>query len=331
MYSSPNGYFTDWHLAHLGSFARGGVALVFTEATAVVPEGRITPWDAGLWEDGQIAAMERVASFVKANGAAAGIQLAHAGRKASTYPPFMPKLSREYCPPSNGGWQTVGASPISFQESWPAPRELSLSEIADIKAAFVAAAKRADKAGFDVIELHAAHGYLLSSFHSPLSNQRKDQYGGSFDNRVRLTIEIAQALREAFPASKPLFVRLTCSDWVEGGWTIEDTCRLVPLLKPYCDVIDCSSGGNSAQQRIVEGPGYQVTFARAVRQRCKVPTGAVGKIVDARQAEQILVTGDADLVFLARELLREPHWALKAAHQLGSRVQWPLQYERARL
>ena len=326
-YSSVDGRPTDWHLVHLGSLARGGAGLVFTEATAVTPEGRISPQDAGIWTEAQAADYERIAAFVTGQGAVAGMQLAHAGRKASTQRPWE---GREYIEPADGGWQAVAPSPIPYG-SWPTPKELTVGDIADLVRAFADAARRADGAGFDAVEIHGAHGYLVHEFLSPLSNERADAYGGDLAGRSRFLVEVVDAVRAAWPERKPLLVRLSATDWAEGGWTVEDTVELACVLRDRgVDLIDVSSGGNVPQQRITEGPGYQVPFARAVRAGSGLPTGAVGRITEPVQAEQVLVEGSADAVLLARALLRDPHWPLRAAHELGGDIRWPEQYLRAR-
>jgi 2,4-dienoyl-CoA reductase-like NADH-dependent reductase (Old Yellow Enzyme family) len=306
----------------------GGAGLVFSEATAVVPEGRISPQDLGLWKDEHIEPLALAVHFVAQNGAVPGIQLAHAGRKAST---FRPWSGHGAVSPEQGGWTTVAPSAVAFAPNYPMPVALDLAGIARVKQAFVDAAVRAQEAGFKVIELHAAHGYLLHQFLSPLSNQRQDQYGGSFENRVRLVRETAQALRAKWPESLPLFVRISASDWVEGGWDLEQSVELAKLLKQDgADLIDTSSGGLDPRQQIPIGPGYQTPFAERLRREAKVATGAVGLIRDAWQAEHILRNGQADLVFLARELLRDPYWPLRAAKALNVKIDWPVQYERAR-
>ena len=330
-YSAVDGVPNDWHLVHLGSFARGGAGLVLTEATAVVPEGRISPEDTGLWNDEQQRAWARIVDFVHGQGATAGIQLAHAGRKASTFSPFT---GRGSVPEEDGGWQTVGPSEVAFP-GYRAPRELTEQEIADVVAAFAASAQRALAAGFDVLEIHAAHGYLLHEFLSPLSNTREDRYGGSFENRVRLLLEVVAAIRAAVPEDTPLLVRVSATDWVEGGWDDDQTVRLAVLLREAgVDLVDTSSGGN-APAEIPLGPGYQVRFARRVRQEAGIASGAVGLITEAKQAEEVVADGAADVVLLARALLRDPHWPLRAAHELGvpvgEGVDWPLQYLRAAL
>lgn len=328
-YSSSDGFATDWHLVHLGAFATGGAGLVFTEATAVTPEGRISPFDLGLWDDAQIAMLQRITGFVRDQGAAVGIQLAHAGRKASTKRPWD---GSGVVSPESGGWDDVMApSDVPFSASYPQPRALTLSGIARVVEAFRSAARRALAAGFQVAEVHAAHGYLLHEFLSPLSNRRTDHYGGSFDNRARLTLEVAAAVRDVWPAELPVFVRISATDWVEGGWDVDQSVQLAARLAALgIDVVDCSSGGLSPQQQITAGPGYQVPFARRVKAESNILTAAVGLITDPTQANAIVQDGDADMVLLARELLRNPHWPLLAAHALGAEIAWPSQYERAR-
>lgn len=329
-YSSPDGFATDWHLVHLGGLATGGAGLVLTEATAVTPEGRISPWDLGLWDDAHVEMLARIAHFVRAQGAVVGMQLAHAGRKASVQRPWV---GHGRVGPEEGGWtDVVGPSAIPYSDAYVPPHALDAAGIARITAAFVAAARRALDAGMQVIEVHAAHGYLLHEFLSPLSNQRTDAWGGSFEHRVRFAREVVQALRAAWPEALPLIVRLSASDWAEGGWDLEQTVALARLLKADgADLIDCSSGGNVPHQKITVGPGYQVPFARAVRAQAGIPTGAVGLITEPAQAEAIIAGGDADLVFMARELLRNPRWPLAAARALGVAGPWPDQYERAKL
>jgi 2,4-dienoyl-CoA reductase-like NADH-dependent reductase (Old Yellow Enzyme family) len=327
-YSAVDGVPNDWHLVHLGSFARGGAGLVLTEATAVVPEGRISPDDTGIWNDEQQAAWERIVRFVHEQGAAAGIQLAHAGRKASTYSGFTGR--RGGVADAAGGWQPVAPSADPFPGLRDDPAPLDAAGIDRVVTGFGDAAERAVAAGFDVLEVHAAHGYLLHEFLSPLSNHRDDDYGGSFDNRVRLLLEVVREIG-ARVAGVPLLVRLSATDWVERGWDGDDTVRLARLLRDEgVDLIDTSTGGNVATD-IPVGPAYQVPFARRVRTEAGVPVGAVGLITDPKQAEDILADGSADVVLLGRELLRDPHWPLRAAHELGSDAAglWPVQYRRA--
>jgi 2,4-dienoyl-CoA reductase-like NADH-dependent reductase (Old Yellow Enzyme family) len=330
-YSAHDGVPDDWHLVHLGSFARGGAGLVFTEATAVVPEGRISPEDTGIWNDEQCEAWTRIAAFVHDRGAVAGMQLAHAGRKASTRAPWKGRGPVE---DAAGGWQPVGPSAYPFPGLREDVRALEADEVAALPEAFATAARRALVAGFDTVEVHAAHGYLLHEFLSPLSNHRDDAYGGSFENRTRLTLDVVRAVREAMGEDRPVVVRISATDWTEGGWTVEDSVRLAPLLEEAgADLVDCSSGGNVARADIPVGPGYQVDLARRVRQDGGIPTGAVGMITEPAQAEEVVASGAADVVLLARALLRNPHWALAAAHELGvpvgEGVVWPDQYLRA--
>lgn len=313
-YSATNGSPNDWHLVHLGARASGGFGLVIAEATAVVPEGRISPQDTGLWHDLHIAEWRRITDFVHARGAKVGVQLAHAGRKASTYRGF--DGPRGSVPSGEGGWQTVGPSDSAFP-GYAAPRAMTLEQIAGIPRAFAAAAMRADHAGFDVVELHAAHGYLLHQFLSPLSNDRTDEYGGPLENRSRLLVETADAVRAIWPADKPLFVRLSATDWVEGGLTVDEVALVAKELGTHgVDLVDVSTGGN-APASIPVGPGYQVPAAREVRETSGLPVAAVGLITDAQQAEAVLADGSADAVLLGREGLRDPFWPLRAAHELG--------------
>lgn len=326
-YSSVDGLPSDWHLVHLGSFARGGAGLVLQEATAVTPEGRISPADAGIWSDEHASAYERITRFVADQGAVPGIQLAHAGRKASTQRPWD---GNGYVEPADGGWQTVAPSPIAFGE-WPVPKELSVEEIDEIVGSFASAAKRALDAGFQVAEIHAAHGYLIHQFLSPLSNHRADAYGGDLDGRSRFLVEVVDAVRAVWPEEKPLFVRFSATDWAEGGWSVEETVEVARRLAARgVDLADVSSGGLVPHQQITLGPGYQVPFARAVREGSGLPVAAVGLITEPEQAEAILADGSADAVLMARELLRDPHWPLRAAAELGDDVRWPDQYLRAR-
>jgi len=329
-YSANDGMAGDWHLVHLGSRAVGGAGLVFTEATAVSPEGRISAHDLGIWKDEQIEGLRRIVKFVRAQGSEIGIQLAHAGRKASVREPWNGgKAVKE----NEGGWPVVAPSPVAFDEHYAQPGELSHAGIRQVVADFKAAARRAMLAGFKVLELHAAHGYLVHQFLSPLSNRREDEYGGVFENRIRLLAEIVDAVRSGWPPGYPLFVRISATDWAEGGWSVEEAIRLAGILKEKgVDVIDCSSGGLVPYQKIPVAPGYQVAFSQRIRSATGILTGAVGVITDAMQAESILVTGQADLVFLARQLLRDPYFPLHAADELRQKeIHWPLQYERARL
>ncbi|WKN47721.1 NADH:flavin oxidoreductase/NADH oxidase [Nocardioides sp. Arc9.136] len=328
-YSAVDGMPDDWHLVHLGSFARGGAGLVITEATAVVPEGRISPEDTGLWNDEQQAAWARIVDFVHGQGAAAGIQLAHAGRKASTYSGFT--ADRGGVADADGGWRPVGPSETPYPGLREDPEPLDAAGIVRVVTAFGDAAERAVAAGFDVLEVHAAHGYLLHEFLSPLSNHRTDTYGGGFEGRVRLTLEVVREIRARVAPGVPVVVRLSATDWVEGGWTADETVRLAGLLREEgVDLVDTSTGGN-APADIPVGPGYQVPFARRVRTEADIPSGAVGLITEPKQAEDVLADGSADVVLLARELLRDPHWPLRAAAELGVEGTdlWPVQYRRA--
>ena len=328
-YSAEDGLANAWHMQWLGSLATGGHGLVFTEATAVSPVGRHSLNDAGIWRDDHVTAWAPIVEFCRSYGATMGIQLAHAGRKAATRPPWLGRspLSRE-----EGGWQTVAPSEVPH-DGLPAPHALTTSEIADVVDYFLQAARRAIRAGFQVIEIHAAHGYLLHEFLSPLSNLRTDEYGGSLENRTRIVREVMSAVRSEVGEGVPVFVRLSCTDYVDGGWTIDDTVALSAMLKDAgCDLIDCSSGG-VAPIRLTEadvGPGYQVKFAQAVREGAKIATGAVGLITDAEQAEVILQEGKADAILVARAAMRNPHFAMAAAEQLGEVIEWPPQLDRAR-
>jgi 2,4-dienoyl-CoA reductase-like NADH-dependent reductase (Old Yellow Enzyme family) len=327
-YSSEDGFANDWHLVHLGSRAVGGAGLIITEATAVSPEGRISYGDLGIYKDGHIEKLKHITDFIHAHGAVAGTQLAHAGRKASHEVPW--KGNAQISPGHPNGWQTVAPSAVAFTEKELPPVELDKAGIEKIKADFKAAAARALKAGFKVIELHGAHGYLIHEFLSPLSNQRTDEYGGPFENRIRFLLEVIEEVKEVWPEDHPLFLRISASEWTEGGWTIEDSVALAQIVKDKgIDLIDCSSGGNVATAKIPVGPGYQVPFAEAVI-RTGILTGAVGMITEPLQADSIIQTGHADVVFMAREMLRDPYFPLRAAHQLGQEVKWPEQYERAR-
>ncbi len=323
-YCARDGYADDWHLVHLGSRAVGGAALVFTEATSVAPEGRISAGDLGLWDDRQVEPLARIVRFVNRMGAAAGIQLAHAGRKGSCLPPWEggARLREE-----QGGWPLVAPSAIPFKEGDPSPRPLDEAGIHGVIAAFGAAARRAVNAGFQVIEIHAAHGYLLHEFLSPLSNRRTDRYGGSLENRMRLVLEVAEELRGTLPVTMPLFVRISATDWVEGGWDLEQSIVLAKGLRASgVDLIDASSGALVPRAQIPVGRNYQVPFATAIRQQAGILTAAVGLITEPDQADEIITSGAADLVFLAREMLREPYWALKAQQALGQDPGWPVQY-----
>jgi 2,4-dienoyl-CoA reductase-like NADH-dependent reductase (Old Yellow Enzyme family) len=327
-YSSADGLPTDWHMVHLGSRAVGGAALVMVEATAVCPEGRISPQDSGLWSPAHAAAFERITAFIAAQGAVPGIQLAHAGRKASTAPPWR---GRKLVAEAEGGWQPVAPSPIRFDDYMATPRELARADLAALIDRFRDAARWSAGSGFRALELHMAHGYLMHEFLSPLSNARGDEYGGGLEGRMRFPLEVAAAVRDVWPAELPLLVRISATDWVEGGWDLGQSIELARRLRALgVDLIDCSSGGSSPAQVVPEAPGYQVPFADAIRREAGIATGAVGFITSATQAETILTTGQADVVFLARELLRDPYWPLRAARELGDDIAWPVQYQRAR-
>jgi len=327
-YSSVEGMPNHWHLVHLGSRAVGGAGLVMVEASAVSPEGRISPADSGIWSAAHGEAFKPITEFIAGQGAVPAIQIAHAGRKASTAPPFQggAPLTR-----AQGGWQPVAPSPVPFAPDHPVPRALQAGEIRELVDAFAAAARHALAAGFRVLELHMAHGYLLHSFLSPLSNHREDDYGGSLENRARLPLEVVEAVRGEWPRELALFVRISSTDWVEGGWDLDQSLELAQWLKARgVDLIDCSSAGLVPDARIPAAPGFQTPAATAIRQQAGIATGAVGLITAPEQAEQIVATGLADVVFLARELLRDPYWPLRAAGVLGVEAPWPPQYERAR-
>lgn len=326
-YSSADGFSNDWHVVHLGTRAVGGAALVMTEAAAVTPDGRISPQDLGIYDDGHAPGLARIVRFIHSQKALAGIQLAHSGRKGSTMRPWEGQgaVTREH-----GGWQPAGPTSEPFAEHYPVPRPLRLEEIAGIVDAFRAAARRALGAGFDVVEIHGAHGYLLHEFLSPRVNTRTDGYGGSYDNRVRLCLEVVDAVRGVWPGRLPVFVRISATDWKEGGWDLEQSVELARRLRDHgVDLVDCSSGGAVHDQQIAVGPGYQVPFAERIRRDAGVATGAVGMITEAAQADAIIRGGQADVVLLARELLRDPYWPLHAADKLGHVVPWPPQYLRA--
>ena len=326
-YSSQEGFANPWHMAHLGARAVGGAGLIITEAAAVQAEGRITPWDLGIYRDEHIEGLRAITRFLSEQGAVPGIQLAHAGRKANSARPWE---GGQPLPNPGNSWYIVGPSPIPFRPGYPVPHALTVEEIEEVVAAFVQATERAVAAGFRLVEIHAAHGYLLHSFYSPLANERTDAYGGSFDNRVRIVVEVTRAVRRVLPPSLPLSVRLSCTDWTEGGWTIEDTVALARRLKEEgADLIDCSSGGNVATAHVPAAPGYQVPFAQAVRDEAEVASAAVGLITTPQQAEQIIVDGEADIVLMGRELLRNPYWPLHAALALEQPVAPPPQYLRA--
>ncbi len=327
-YSSEDGFATDWHLVHLGSRATGGAGLIITEAAAVSPEGRISPHDLGIWKDEHIDKLLQITSFIAAQHCIPGIQLAHAGRKASTNVPWQGRGKVEE---AHGGWTPVAPSAIPFTETYPMPAALNSDGIRKVIADFTAAAKRALQAGFKVIELHAAHGYLVHQFLSPLSNHRTDEYGGSFENRIRLLLEITDSVKTVWPDELPLFVRLSATDWVTGGWNLEESVQLAHILKDRgVDLLDVSSGGLSEHQHISVGPAYQLPFASRIRKETGILTGTVGMITNAIQAETILVNGDADMIFMAREILRNPYFPLVAADELKAKINWPVQYERAK-
>ncbi len=328
-YSAVDGRVGDWHLVHYGARAVGGVGLVIVEAAGVEARGRISAADVGIWEDGQVEPLARVARLVAENGAVPGIQLAHAGRKASTRAPWdqggAPRL------PADGGWIPVAPSPLPFAEGHARPEPLDEAGIAGVVRAFADAARRALDAGFQVAEIHAAHGYLLHEFLSPLSNHRTDRYGGSLENRTRIVREVVEAVRRAWPDRLPLFLRISCTDWTEGGWDLPQAVELARMVRSLgVDVIDCSSGGNVATARIPAGPGYQVPFAEGIRRDAAIATAAVGMITSPVQAETVIRSGQADLVLLARELLRDPQFPLRAARELGVEGPWPRQYLRAK-
>ncbi|HEY9127869.1 MAG TPA: NADH:flavin oxidoreductase/NADH oxidase [Acidobacteriaceae bacterium] len=330
-YSSEDGFANDWHFVHLGSRAIGGAALVITEAAGVSPEGRITPADLGIYKDEHIAGLKRITDFLHQHGSYAGIQLAHAGRKASMAVPWEPA---RLIPPSEGGWQPLGPSAIAFDKEYGIPAELDREGLKKVVADFTAAAKRAIDAGFDIAEVHGAHGYLLHEFLSPLTNHRTDEYGGSFENRVRLPLEVVRAVRAAWPQHLPVFVRISATDWAPeslgDSWTLEQSVEFAKLLKKEgIDLVDVSTGGNHPAQQIPVGAGYQVHHAETIRREAGIPTAAVGMITAPAQADQIVRTGQADLVLLARELLRHPYWPLHAAEALHQKITWPVQYARA--
>ncbi|MCP1673440.1 2,4-dienoyl-CoA reductase-like NADH-dependent reductase (Old Yellow Enzyme family) [Natronocella acetinitrilica] len=330
-YSGEDGLSNDWHYVHLGARAAGGAGIVFTEAVHLEPRGRITPWCLGLWNDEQRDRLARIAAFVSERGAVPGIQLGHAGRKASVGRPWE---GTRPIPVDQGGWPVVSASDLPYAKGWPTPEPMTAADIEDAMTTLAAATRRAREAGFRVIELHAAHGYLIHQFYSPLSNQRTDGYGGSFENRIRFLMESVDAVRSEWPDDLPLFMRLSVSDWVEGGWTLEDSIRLGKMLKDdgRVDLMDCSSGGNDPRQQIPIHPGYQVPFAQRVREETGLATGAVGLIHGPDLAESVIANGQADLVILGRALLADPVWPLRAAVALKAQnVEWPVQYERSNI
>ncbi|MFC9296820.1 NADH:flavin oxidoreductase/NADH oxidase [Streptomyces sp. NPDC057011] len=322
------GVANEWHFAHYAARAVGGTGLIVQEATAVSPEGRITPYDLGIWNDTQVEALRRITSFVKARGAVPGIQIAHAGRKASTDQPWKGGAP---VGPEAHGWQPAAPSAVPFAEGHPVPHELTTGEIREIVGQFAAAARRALAAGYEVLEIHGAHGYLIGEFLSPHSNKRTDEYGGSFENRTRFALEVVDAVREVWPEELPLFFRISATDWLEGeGWTADETVRLAPLLQEHgVDLLDVSTGGLAPHAKIPAGPGYQVPFAARVKAETSLPVAAVGLITEPEQAEKILANGEADAVLLGRELLRDPYWARRAAAELGAEIPVPGQYQRS--
>jgi 2,4-dienoyl-CoA reductase-like NADH-dependent reductase (Old Yellow Enzyme family) len=327
-YSSDDGFANDWHLVHLGSRAIGGAGLIFTEATAVSPEGRISPWDLGIWKDEHIEFLSRIVSFIHQHGSIAGIQLAHAGRKASVDTPWR---GGKFLSDDESGWQPVAPSAVPYREGDKIPHEMSVDEIRKVINDFRDAASRSLKCGFKVVEIHAAHGYLINEFFSQVSNLRTDEYGGTFENRIRIVIEILEAIQSVWPDELPIFVRISASEWSESGWTINDSVQLARVLKERgVDLIDCSSGGNVRGAKIETGPLYQVPFAERVKKDAGIMTGAVGLITTPQQCEEILQMGKADMIFLARQFLRDPYFPLHAAKELGVDIKWPDQYLRAK-
>ena len=327
-YSASNGFASDWHTVHYGTRASGGAGLIIQEATAVSPEARISPEDLGIWSDDHVEPLKKITEFIKSQNSVPGIQLAHAGRKASTYSPF--KGSGEL-KPADGGWQVYGPGEEPFSPNYPKPAEMSKHDIDKAVADFAKAAERSVKAGYEIIELHFAHGYLVHQFYSPLSNIRKDAFGGNFENRTRIAFEIVKAVKDVLPEEYPLIARISCTDWVEGGWSIDDSVKFAALLKEAgIDIIDCSSGGNVMKAEIPLGPGYQVPFAERIKKESGIMTGAVGLITSPEQADQIIRSGQADIILMGRELLRNPYWPQKAAKKLGFDIEIPKQYLRAK-
>ncbi len=327
-YSAEDGFANDWHMVHLGARAQGGPGLVMLEASAVLPEGRITPADLGIWKDEHIEGLARIVRFLHGQGVRAGIQLAHAGRKASMATPFAPE--ERLLGPEEGGWQPVGPSALAFAPNYGVPQPLDQAGIDAVIAAFAAAAERARKAGFDVVEIHGAHGYLLHEFLSPLANRRTDSYGGSLANRTRLMVQVADAVRAAWSAELPLFVRISATDWVEGGWTADESVELARVLKQHgADLVDASSGGMAPAAKIPVGPAFQAPFAARIRAEAGIATAAVGMITEPEQANALVAEGKADMVLLARAMLRDPYWAAHAAAALETEASWPKQYLRA--
>lgn len=327
-YSADNGFANHWHLVHYGSRAIGGAGLIIMEATAVVPEGRISPADLGLWDDRHVDALKPITEFIKSQGSVPAIQLAHAGRKACTDKPW---LGGKPVSITDGGWQPLAPTALAFTAAHTEPRCMDMQDIDNVVTAFSAAAERALEAGLDVVEIHMAHGYLLHEFLSPLSNQREDEYGGSFENRIRLPLRVVLTVREVWPEHLPVFVRISATDWVEGGWDLEQSVKLARSLKENgVDLVDCSSGGLIVDAPIPAGPGFQTSFAATIRRDVNIATGTVGIITEAVQAEQIIATGLADVVIIGRELLRDPHWPLHAAQKLHVDIPWPKQYRLAK-
>jgi len=328
MYSAVEGVPNDWHLVHLGSRAVGGAGLVIAEATAVCPEGRISTGDIGLWNDQQMAAFERITAFITGQGAVPGVQLAHAGRKASFATPRDGGLLLH---PGEGGWEVVAPSAIAYSDDYAMPHALSTNEIDTVVQQFSEATHRALKAGFRVVEIHMAHGYLMHEFLSPLTNQREDEYGGALENRMKLPLRVARAVRKAFPENLPVFVRISATDWAEEGWDLKQSIVFCNALKAIgIDLIDCSSGGQVDYAKIPVGPGYQVPFAKAIKYETGIPTGAVGMITKSMQAEEILQNEDADVIIMGREMLRDPYWPIHTAKEMDAEIQWPVQYLRAK-
>lgn len=329
-YSSTDGFANDWHLVHLGARAIGGAALVMQEATAISPEARISYGDLGIWKDDHISKLKQINDFIHSQHAHSAIQLAHAGRKASTRKYWEGK--GQIAPNQENGWQSVSSGNIPFYETDHPPKSLTKDEIKKVIGDFVDATKRSIAAGYDVVEIHAAHGYLLHQFYSPLCNNRTDEYGGSFESRIRIVIEVCEAVRKVWPQERPLFVRISATDWIEGGWTIDDSVQLAIRLKNLgVDLIDCSTAGNTPHLKIQTGPGYQVPFAATIKREAHIPTGAIGMITTPVQAETILNNGYSDLILIARESLRDPNFPLRAAFELDDEINWPVQYERAKL
>jgi 2,4-dienoyl-CoA reductase-like NADH-dependent reductase (Old Yellow Enzyme family) len=328
MFCSEGGFPSDWHFVHYGTRAMGGAALLIQEATAVAPEGRITPGCLGLWSDAHAESFKRMTAFIKEQGAVPGVQLAHAGRKAST---ALPRFGDRPLTKEEGAWQIIAPSALAFAPGYPAPKEMTPKEMEGVVAEFAAAAQRALAAGFEVVEVHMAHGYLCHQFLSPVSNKRTDEYGGSLENRTRFPLQVARAVRDIWPDNLPVFVRVSATDWVAGGWDLQQTVQLALMLKQMgIDLIDCSTGGLVSDAKIPAGPGFQVPFAAAVRKEANIPTAAVGLITSPYQAEQIVRTGIADAVLIGRELLRNPYWPLQAARELGFDIEWQAQYLRGK-